>query len=95
MNRKNQRLVIEAFRRLRIAAEEGEAMTRALSVQDIGPTANERRAELDALMKHTEKLTTGASLLLQSLEDHRNASATLDLINYPRAKPLSSSKKKG
>lgn len=93
MNRKGQRLLIEAFRRIRIAAEEGEAMSRVLSVQDIGPTAADRRKAIEALVKQATGLASLTTLLLQSLNDHLASSAVLDAIKYPRAKPLSSSKK--
>lgn len=89
MTRKDRKTLIGAYALLRIRAEEGEKLARALVPQDIGATTRDRHAGLAALQKHTERFAKEAALVLQGIEEAIGATAILDRARFPRAKPIS------
>ena len=91
MNRKQRQIVIEAFRMIRLRAEEGEKMARALDTQDLGPTPGARTAAIMAVQAYALTTARSADALANFLDAHLGATAVLDLVKYP-AKTLSSSK---
>ncbi len=94
MNRKQRQLIIEAFRMIRIRAEEGEKFARQIVAQDIGPTADARTAAVMAVRAFAETTARASAALLKGLDDHLGANEIIDRAKYPRAKTLSSSKTK-
>lgn len=91
MNRKQRQIVIEAFRMIRLRAEEGEKMARELVAQDLGPSEGSRTVAILAVKAYAETTARAAASLAKFLDDHLGATAVLDLVKYPRAKVLSSS----
>ncbi len=92
MTRKQRQTVIEAFKLLSIAAEEGTTRARALSIQDLGPVASARTIEIMALHALAEQIAKDAATLATGIGHHIGATAILDRAKYPRAKTLSSSR---
>ena len=94
MNRRSRQLVIEAFRLIRISAEEGEKLAREITLQDIGPASQANRRTLTLLRNLAETLAIGSGKLLEGIEQHAGASPLLEEIRRKqhreetRAKPL-------
>lgn len=87
MNRKERQLLIEVFRTIRIEAEAGEQAAREIVAQDIGPTSSPRTKRIDHIAVRAKALAEIAANLAKALESHRGATAVLDRIKYPTARP--------
>ena len=89
MTRKNRQILIEAFRILRINAEQGEALARGLVPQDIGVTTHDRYADLTLIQNHVTEMVANTTVLLKSIEGAIGSQVILDRAHFPRAKPVS------
>ena len=94
MTRQQRQLIIEAFRMIKIRAEEGERLARAILTQDIGATTLPRQGALVALKDQAANIAEGAANLTTGIGLHIGAVTVLDVIKYPRAKTLSTSRPK-
>lgn len=93
MTKKQRQTVIEAMRMLKAGAEEGERLARRVQPLDIGATDADRMLAILALKRHVDELANAASAIGSAIGMHAGATPILDRAKFPRAKPLSVSRK--
>jgi hypothetical protein len=93
VNRKQRRVIVEAIRLLKTKCDEAERLAGLVQPLDLGPVDHERSKATLALQLQVTELAQLARGIEDTLASHIGATAILDRAKYPRAKPLSSSKR--